>query len=112
MKQDCYLEAKIRFTCNTQRALHIIGEKWILYILREFLYVDQKQSFNKLMKKLKPISSRTLSLKLKKLQERGLIKRRIINTQPLRVEYEITKQGKGLKKALVSFGDWFVKHHT
>jgi len=112
MKQDCYYEAKNRFTCNTQRALHVIGEKWMLYILREFLYADQKQGFNKLMKELKPISSRTLSLKLKTLQERGLIKRKVIDSQPVKIEYEITEQGKGLKEALNKFGDWFVKYHT
>ena len=84
----------------------------MLYILREFLYTDQKQSFNKLMKDLKPISSRTLSLKLKKLQERGLIKRKVIDTQPIKIEYEITEQGRDLKKALAHFGDWFVKYHT
>ena len=66
----------------------------------------------KLMKELKPISSRTLSLKLKKLQERGLIKRKVIDSQPIKIEYEITEQGRDLKKALIHFGNWFVKHHT
>ncbi|MGV8087107.1 MAG: winged helix-turn-helix transcriptional regulator [Candidatus Woesearchaeota archaeon] len=112
MKQDCYYEAKNRFTCNTQRALHVVGEKWMLYILREFLYAGEKQSFNKLMKELKPISSRTLSLKLKTLQERGLITRKVIDSQPVKIEYEITKQGKDLEKALTQFGNWFVKHHS
>ena len=112
MKPDCYYEAKSRFTCNTQRALHVIGEKWMLYILREFLYTNTKQSFNKLMKELKPISSRTLSLKLKKLQERGLIKRKVIDAQPVKIEYEITEQGRDLKKALTHFGEWFVKYHS
>ena len=83
----------------------------MLHILREFLYTDQKKSFNQLMKELKPISSRTLSLKLKKLQERGIIKRKVIDARPVKVEYEITEQGKGLKKAILAFGDWFVKHH-
>lgn len=112
MKQDCYYEAKNRFTCNTQRALHTVGEKWMLHILREFLYTGEKQSFSKLMKELKPISSRTLSLKLKRLQERGLIERKVVGTQPIRVEYSVTEQGSALKGALVLFGKWFAKYHS
>ena len=110
MSQKDYQISKFDFNCNVQKALHIIGEKWMLYILREFIYTNEKQSFNQLLKSLKPISSRTLSLKLKKLEERNLIKRKIISAKPIRVEYSITEKGKSLKKTLVSMGEWFIQY--
>jgi len=95
------------FTCNVQRALSIIGEKWMLFILREFIYNEEKQGFNQLLRSLKPISSRTLSLKLKKLEALGLLHRRVVNKRPIKVEYSITSEGKSLKTTLKSMGNWF-----
>lgn len=110
MKENYYETARTHFTCNVQRALHVIGEKWMLYILREFLYNGEKQNFNRLLRALKPISSRTLSSKLKKLEERKLITRTLISLQPLKVDYTITRKGKELKKTLICLGDWFIKN--
>ena len=57
-----------QYDCNVQKSILMIGEKWMLFIIREFIYGKEKQRFNELMRTLKPISSRTLALKLKKLE--------------------------------------------
>ena len=110
MSQNSYQISKFDFTCNVQKALHVIGEKWILYIIREFLYDNGKKTFNQLLRALKPISSRTLSIKLKKLEDRSLILREVIITRPIKVEYTITEKGRSLKKTLVSMGEWFIQY--
>lgn len=95
------------FTCPIQKAIIIIGDKWTLFIIREFIYGNKKQGFNDLLRALKPISSRTLSLKLKKLQEYGIIQRKVIHSTPIKVEYSLTPQGKTLKIPLQKIGEWF-----
>ena len=95
------------FQCNTKNAIQLVGDKWTLFILREFFYVSNKYGFNDLMRALKPISSRTLSLKLKKLEKCGILKKKILQEKPKKVEYSITEKGKALELALRDMGKWF-----
>lgn len=95
------------FTCPVQRGVTLIGDRWTLFIIREFIYGKEKQGFNDLLRVLKPISSRTLSLKLKKLEKCGIVTKKIISTKPIKVEYSLTKIGKNLELPLKKFGEWF-----
>ena len=99
------------YTCPIHKTALLIGDRWTLFILREFIYQGERQGFNQLLRALKPISSRTLSLKLKKLEAGKLVERRIIQERPIQVQYCITKKGKTLKKALDTLGRWYKKHH-
>src|SRR3989344_2090200 len=95
-----------RFTCPIQNAVELIGDRWTLFIIREFNFGKEEQGFNDLLRALKPISSRTLSLKLKKLEKYKIVKRRLITIKPIRVEYSLTDIGKSLKLSLQKMGDW------
>ena len=95
------------FKCNTKNAIELVGDKWTLFILREFFYVSEKHGFNDLMRSLKPISSKTLALKLKKLEASGIIRKKILQEKPKKVEYSITEKGKTLEQVLRSMGKWF-----
>ena len=57
--------------------------------------------FNELRRSLPEINTRTLTLRLKFLEEKGVIKRIVHTGKPVRVSYEITEFGKGL--AMLSF---------
>ncbi len=99
------------YTCPIHKSIMLIGDKWTLFILREFIYGAEKQSFNSLLRSLKPISSRTLSLKLKKMQKIGLVTKKVIRKErPMKVEYQITQMGKSLKNALQSIANWHKKY--
>jgi DNA-binding HxlR family transcriptional regulator len=95
-----------RWSCPTQRTVEQIGDKWTLFLIREFIFGKPVMGFNELLRTLSPISSRTLALKLKKLQEQGILTRKVLQETPMKVEYRITKKGLALKKALVALGDW------
>ena len=98
-----------RWTCPTQKAVELIGDKWTLFIIREFIFGKQTMRFNEILRELKPISSRTLALKLQKLQDCQIIIRDVIEKKPLKVNYTITKKGLELKKSLVALADWYEK---
>ncbi len=100
-----------RFTCPIQHAVLEIGDKWTLFLVREFVFGEPQQGFNQLLKSLKPISSRTLSLKLKKLVNSNIITKKILSAKPPKVEYSITKKGLALKKPLQDLAEWYIKHN-
>lgn len=54
---------------------------------------------------------RTLSLRLKELEEAELISRTEYNEVPPRVEYALTDTGKGLRPALEALAAWEAKLH-
>lgn len=99
-----------KFTCPVKNAVSIIGDKWTLFIIRELYLEKRKQGFNELQRALKPISSRTLSIKLKLLLDKKIISKRIISEKPPKVEYQLTKKGINLEKILQELANWYKKN--
>jgi DNA-binding HxlR family transcriptional regulator len=88
------------------RAIHLLGDAWILLIIMNLLQGSMR--FNTLRAKLKHISSKTLSSRLKLLEELGFVQRRAFLEIPPRVEYHITEKGQELEEvigALEKFGN-------
>lgn len=96
-----------KFTCPVKNAASIIGDRWIIFILREFFYGKDKQGFNELLKYLRPISTRTLSKKLIYLQERGILRKKILSEKPFKVQYSLTQKGLELRKVLKEMANWY-----
>ncbi len=65
--------------------------------------------FNELMQVLKPISSRTLSSKLAKLAEHGIIIKEIENASPPYTKYSLTNKGGDLIEAFSAMTEWYKK---
>ena len=47
-----------------------------------------------------------LSQRLKELEAAGIVDRRVTNTSPIKVEYELTKRGRELDPALAELKRW------
>jgi DNA-binding HxlR family transcriptional regulator len=93
------------FSCTTSIAMEMIGGKWKSVIL--IYLVDGKKRYNELYKLISTITERTLSLQLKKLEEDGLITRKVYTKKPpLKVEYALTPFGKTLSPILLSIAAW------
>ncbi|WP_181444582.1 helix-turn-helix domain-containing protein [Bacillus sp. 03113] len=86
--------------CPIGKALDVIGSKWTFLILRD-LMIDGTLRFSDLLKSLKGISPKTLSLRLKELEKSGLINRIVYPEIPPRVEYTLTDKGKELENILI-----------
>ena len=88
------------------RAIRLLGDAWILLIIMNLLQSSMR--FNTLRAELKHISSKTLSNRLKVLEELGFVQRRAFLEIPPRVEYHITEKGQELGeviRALETFGN-------
>jgi DNA-binding HxlR family transcriptional regulator len=97
-----------QFTCPIEKTLRIIGKKWTLLIIRDLL--GGKKRFSQLAQSLYQISPRTLSSRLKDLEKNEIIKKKIFNQIPPRVEYQLTQKGKGLKDILNQIRKWGSKN--
>ncbi|MBP3041068.1 helix-turn-helix transcriptional regulator [Bacillaceae bacterium Marseille-Q3522] len=86
--------------CPIEKTLNIISAKWSFLIIRELL-IDGTLRFGKLMKQLEGISSKTLSLRLKELEEKGIVKKTIFPEIPPHVEYSLTEKGKQLESIFI-----------
>ena len=102
------------YPCCTSLTMGIIGGKWKTVIL--YFLINNTLRYNELRKLMPTVTERTLSLQLKKLENDGLIKRKVYTTKPpLKVEYSLTKLGKTLIpviQAIANWGDNLNKKHT
>ena len=99
LKPDAYAA-----NCPTRQILDRVGDKWAVLIL--LLLRSEPMRFNQLRRAIEGISQKMLSQVLKSLERDGLIKRRVIATVPVTVEYSITPLGSTLSTAVDALRDW------
>ena len=97
---------------QTIMAIHdvmdILNGKWKVSIMACLCF--KKMRYSELLFEVKGISGKMLSRDLKELEMNGLIKRTVLDTQPITVEYEKTKYGATLDKVIGAIADWGVEH--
>lgn len=64
------------------------------------------QHFNLLKKNIEGISPKVLSKTLKNLERDGFVKRTVIDTSPVRVEYSLTTLGTDFSKTAYQLKEW------
>ena len=97
-----------RSNCPILRATNVIGDQWSLLILREF-FLEGRRRFIDLQEVL-GLSPNTLSARLKRLEEAGVIRREVYSRRPLRAEYELTERGQALGPVMNALRDWGRTH--
>ena len=80
--------------CPVCRTAEIVCAKWTILIVRDL--ADGRSRFCELERSLAGISPRTLSLRLRALEEEGIVERRTYPEVPPRVEYALTAKGRAL----------------
>ncbi len=81
-------------SCPVCRTAQIVCGKWTLLVIRDL--VEGRSRFCELERSLRGISPRTLSLRLRALEEEGVVERQTYPEVPPRVEYALTEKGRAL----------------
>ena len=81
-------------TCPVCRTAEVVCGKWTLLVIRDL--AEGRSRFCELERSLRGISPRTLSLRLRALEEEGIVERQTFPEVPPRVEYALTEKGRAL----------------
>ena len=89
---------------TTRPILEHIANKWSVLILT--VLCSRPSRFNEIMRRLDGITHKALADALKRLERNGLVRREVLPTQPIGVEYTITPLGKSLQQPFAALYDW------
>ena len=96
--------------CPVDNTFKIIGKKFTFHIVRNIAMRNQTR-FNEFLATIEGINPKTLSLRLKELEETGIIQRRVYDEVPIRIEYTLTKKGKDLQGIIDQMAAFSMKHY-
>src|SRR5437879_10603343 len=78
-----------------QAAVDLLGKRWSPLIVQ--LLLKRPHRYSELVTELEVVSEGMLSQRLKELEGAGVVRRRVIGEQPIRVEYHLTDKGRALR---------------
>jgi len=93
--------------CGLARALEIVGERWVVLIVRDLLVGPKR--FTDLRSGLPKIPTNVLASRLKELEAAGVIRRRLLPRPAGSVIYELTEFGSELEDVVIRLGRWGAK---
>jgi len=91
--------------CPINNSLKIFQQKFALNIIRNIMLLKQTK-FNQFLGSIEGINTKTLSIRLKELEEYGLIERNVTQGRPLKVEYTLTEKGNALNPILAQLAEF------
>ena len=96
--------------CNVKidEYVEVFGSKWNLVIITH-LHASTLR-YTELQNKMYGVNAKTITTHLRKLEEYGIIERKIYAEVPPKVEYSLTNRGKALLHVLEAMSEWSKKN--
>ena len=96
------------YKCSVAITLDIFNDRWKLAIIWHLL--DSDMRFKDLHETINEITQKTLTVKLKELEEKNIINREVYAEVPPKVVYSLTDCGKRLKPVLQEMYKWGISY--
>ncbi|WP_328499741.1 winged helix-turn-helix transcriptional regulator [Streptomyces sp. NBC_00457] len=93
--------------CPVSHALDLVGERWALLVVRELLLGPKR--FSDLRTALCGASSNILTIRLRDLEEIGVLRKYRAGAPVSGPVYELTDWGRSLEPVLFALGNWAVE---
>ena len=93
-----------RSGCPIASALELLGDRWTLVVLRDLL--TGKRTYKEFLESPEAISTNILADRLRRLNEWGLVERRLYREKPERLAYKLTQKGADLLPTLQALCRW------
>jgi len=102
-----YIDDK-EYKCSVSVTMDIFNDRWKLAVIWYLLENDKR--FKELCEDISEISQKTLTIKLKELEEKNIIKREVFAQVPPKVVYSLTPIGLKLKPVLKEMFEWGIAY--
>lgn len=91
-----------------RKTLDLIADKWTALVIMALM--QDTHRYSELHRKIVGITQKMLTQTLRKLEESGLIERKVYPVIPPMVEYSLTPLGRTLVVPLTALCQWSVEH--
>ncbi|RXK14492.1 transcriptional regulator [Halarcobacter mediterraneus] len=98
------------YKCSVAVTLDIFNDRWKLAIIWHLL--DGEKRFKELHETISEITQKTLTVKLKELEEKNIINREVFPEIPPKVVYSLTDVGEKLKPVLEEMYNWGILYSS
>jgi len=96
------------YKCSVSVTLDVFNDRWKLAIIWHLLDADKR--FKELHEIISEITQKTLTVKLKELEEKNIIHREVFPEVPPKVVYSLTTIGKELEPVLEAMYKWGISY--
>jgi DNA-binding HxlR family transcriptional regulator len=87
-----------------------IADRWSILVLGSICAAGGSLRFNELRRQVANIAQKTLTQCLRRLERNGIVERRLLDTAPPGVLYEVTPLGRSLDKPFAALNAWTAEH--
>jgi DNA-binding HxlR family transcriptional regulator len=96
--------------CPIALGFRILGKRWTIEVIRE-LFLG-KTKFNELQKNVPGVNPRMLALRLKELEDVGLIKRDVFPGTPVKIDYSLSQLGRDVIPVMYAMAEFSMKNFS
>lgn len=89
-------------------AFAVLQEKWALPIV--YVLMQGPEGFNEIGRAAGSVNPATLTQRLARMEQVGLVRKTVQSVMPPRTLYELTEAGRALKPVLKAFEVWSERH--
>lgn len=99
---------RLRIAAPHRELLDHVLDKWSLSVLNELC--ERPCRFNDLRRAIPPVTQKSLTATLRRLERNGIVEREVVHSRPIAVEYRITALGKTLRAPVDVLLEWACTH--
>lgn len=93
--------------CPSRPILDQIADKWSMMAM---VVLERPTRFNEIKRQLDGVTQRVLTQTLRRLERNGMIRRRVLETSPVGVEYSLTPLGESFRGPFTHVLEWTIEH--
>ena len=94
--------------CPNRVLIEEIADKWTILVIAALSRGPTR--FNQLKRALEPVTQKSLTQTLRRLERSGMVSRKVLDTSPVAVEYAITSLGRTLGGPFSAIYRWAVAY--
>jgi DNA-binding HxlR family transcriptional regulator len=89
---------------EVRRAADLLERRWVISVI--WASLDGAARFNEFRQAVVGVSPRTLTERLRELEQAGVLERRVVPASPPYAEYRLTERGRALAPVVQALGAW------